>query len=149
MMKNRLYSGLFLATLATQGCNCDRSEETQPQAESTETTNEVSELKIEDLVVGEGAEAVAGKTVVVHYNGTFLDGKSFDSSIDRGEPFVFQLGAGQVIQGWDQGVQGMKEGGRRILTIPSELAYGSRGAGNVIPPNTPLKFEVNLLEVKE
>ena len=105
------------------------------------------DLLIEDHVVGAGEEAVAGKRVKVHYTGTFEDGRTFDSSVPRGEPFEFKLGAGQVIRGWDQGVAGMKVGGKRKLTIPSDLAYGSRGAGNVIPPDTTLVFEVELLGV--
>ena len=100
----------------------------------------------EDLVVGTGAEAVAGKKVSVHYTGTLTDGKKFDSSVGRG-PFDFKLGGGQVIQGWDQGVAGMKVGGLRKLTIPPELAYGARGYPPVIPPNSTLVFEVELLEV--
>src|SRR5690349_3228289 len=105
------------------------------------------ELLIEDHVVGTGDEATAGKSVKVHYTGTFEDGRTFDSSVPRGEPFTFRLGAGQVIKGWDQGVAGMKVGGKRKLTIPSDLAYGSRGAGGVIPPDTTLIFEVELLGV--
>lgn len=104
-------------------------------------------LKQEDLVVGSGAEAVAGKTVSVHYTGKLTDGTKFDSSLDRGDPFSFRLGAGQVIKGWDQGVAGMKVGGKRMLTIPPELGYGARGAGGVIPPNATLVFEVELLGV--
>ena len=110
--------------------------------------NAVSELKIKDVVVGTGTEAVAGKSVTVDYTGTLTDGTKFDSSVDRGEPFTFNLGAGEVIKGWDQGVAGMKIGGKRILTIPSDLGYGSSGAGGVIPPNATLIFEVELLEVK-
>ena len=107
-----------------------------------------SQLKIEDLVVGTGAEAVSGKEVTVHYTGTLTDGKKFDSSVDQGQPFKFTLGAGQVIAGWDQGFAGMKVGGKRKLTIPPELGYGSRGAGATIPPNATLIFEVELLDVK-
>lgn len=104
-------------------------------------------LKSEDLTAGTGAEAVAGKNVSVHYTGTLTDGSKFDSSLDRGEPFRFRLGAGQVIQGWDQGVVGMKVGGKRRLTIPPELGYGARGFPPVIPPNSTLVFEVELLGV--
>lgn len=107
----------------------------------------MAELIIEDVVVGEGAEAVAGKGISVHYTGTFEDGRQFDSSKGRG-PFKFQLGAGRVIKGWDQGVVGMRVGGTRKLTIPSELGYGSRGAGTAIPPNATLLFEVELLDVE-
>ena len=105
-------------------------------------------LKIEDLVVGNGAEAVKGKQVSVHYTGWLTDGKKFDSSKDRGQPFQFALGRGQVIQGWDDGVAGMKVGGKRKLTIPPELGYGPAGAGGVIPPNATLVFEVELLGVR-
>lgn len=104
-------------------------------------------LKIEDLKVGTGAEAVAGKRVTVHYVGTLTTGAKFDSSRDRGEGFTFGLGAGQVIKGWDQGVAGMKIGGLRKLTIPPELGYGAGGYPPVIPPNSTLIFEVELLSV--
>ncbi|MGH7260987.1 MAG: FKBP-type peptidyl-prolyl cis-trans isomerase [Nitrospiraceae bacterium] len=107
-----------------------------------------SGLKYEDLKIGTGAEAKAGQTVSVHYTGWLTDGKKFDSSKDRGQPFQFSLGAGQVIKGWDEGVQGMKIGGKRKMTIPAGLGYGSRGAGNAIPPNATLIFEVELLGVK-
>jgi len=105
-------------------------------------------LKYQDIVVGEGDEAVAGKTVSVHYTGWLMDGKKFDSSVDRGNLFEFPLGAGRVIRGWDEGVAGMKVGGKRILIIPPELGYGERGAGGAIPGNATLKFEVELFEVK-
>ncbi|EAU74421.1 FKBP-type peptidyl-prolyl cis-trans isomerase [Synechococcus sp. RS9916] len=107
-----------------------------------------SGLRITDLEVGSGAEASAGQTVVVHYRGTLEDGSQFDASYDRGTPFSFPLGAGRVIKGWDEGVQGMKVGGKRKLVIPPDLGYGARGAGGVIPPNATLIFEVELLEVK-
>ena len=107
--------------------------------------SEATELVIEDIRVGNGAEATAGQTVSVHYTGTLTDGKKFDSSHDRGQPFKFKLGGGQVIKGWDQGVAGMKIGGLRKLTIPPHLGYGARGAGGVIGPNATLVFEVELL----
>lgn len=107
----------------------------------------VTELKIEELKAGTGAEAKAGQQVSVHYTGWLTDGKKFDSSVDRGQPFKFQLGGGQVIQGWDKGVAGMKVGGKRKLTIPPAMGYGERGAGGVIPPNATLIFEVELLGV--
>jgi peptidylprolyl isomerase/FKBP-type peptidyl-prolyl cis-trans isomerase FkpA len=104
-------------------------------------------LQIEELQVGEGTEAKAGAKVHVHYTGWLTNGTKFDSSKDRGRPFSFTLGAQQVIAGWDQGVAGMKIGGKRKLTIPPELGYGARGAGGVIPANATLVFEVELLEV--
>ena len=107
-----------------------------------------TDLTIRDLVVGEGAEAVPGARVTVHYLGVEFDsGEQFDASWDRGEPLRFQLGVGQVIGGWDQGFAGMKVGGQRTLVIPAALGYGARGAGGVIPPNATLKFDVELLKV--
>ena len=105
-----------------------------------------SGLRITDLVVGDGAEAVSGQTVVVNYRGTLANGTEFDSSYGRG-PFSFPLGGGRVIQGWDEGVAGMKVGGKRKLVIPPDLAYGERGAGGVIPANATLTFEVELLRI--
>jgi len=107
-----------------------------------------SGLKYIDVEVGEGPAAVSGKDVTVHYTGTFPDGKKFDSSVDRNEPFAFKLGAGQVIKGWDEGVAGMRIGGKRKLFIPPALGYGKRGAGSVIPPDADLCFEVELLGVE-
>jgi len=106
-----------------------------------------SHLIIEDLSVGEGTEAVVGKQVTVHYTGWLANGSKFDSSLDRNDPFDFPLGRGQVIRGWDEGVAGMKVGGKRRLTIPPEMGYGVRGAGGVIPPNATLVFDVELLAV--
>lgn len=105
------------------------------------------ELKLEDLVVGSGDEAVRGKTVEVHYTGMLTDGKKFDSSHDRGDPFSFKLGAGRVIAGWDMGVAGMRVGGKRKLIIPPAMGYGARGVPGAIPPNATLIFEVELLRV--
>ncbi|MBE0611185.1 MAG: FKBP-type peptidyl-prolyl cis-trans isomerase [Dehalococcoidia bacterium] len=110
-------------------------------------TTTPSGLQYEDIVVGTGASPQTGFRVTVHYTGTFLDGKKFDSSVDRGQPFTFVIGAGQVIKGWDEGVATMKVGGKRNLIIPSALAYGSRGQGP-IPPNTDLYFEVELISVQ-
>lgn len=105
----------------------------------------MAELEIEDQIVGDGEEAVAGQTVEVHYTGWLTDGTKFDSSHDRDQTFSFKLGGGQVIAGWDQGVAGMKIGGARKLTIPPEMGYGERGAGGVIPPNATLIFKVELI----
>jgi len=106
-----------------------------------------SGLIIEDVTVGEGAAAATGQKVTVHYTGWLTNGTQFDSSKDRNDPFVFPLGGGRVIKGWDEGVQGMKVGGKRKLTIPPALGYGARGAGGAIPPNATLVFEVELLGV--
>ena len=111
------------------------------------TTTE-SGLQYEDTIIGDGAQAKAGDTVNVHYTGWLTDGTKFDSSKDRNQAFTFQLGAGMVIKGWDEGVAGMKIGGTRKLTITPELGYGPRGAGGVIPPNATLIFEVELLGIK-
>jgi peptidylprolyl isomerase len=107
-----------------------------------------SGLKFVDEVEGTGASPETGQTVTVHYTGTLTDGKKFDSSKDRNEPFSFTIGVGQVIKGWDEGVATMKIGGKRKLTIPAELGYGSRGAGGVIPPNATLLFDVELISIK-
>ena len=111
------------------------------------TVTTASGLKYVDVVVGKGASPTAGKTVKVHYTGTLENGKKFDSSVDRNEPFSFTIGVGQVIPGWDEGVMTMKVGGKRKLIIPSKLGYGARGAGGVIPPNATLLFDVELLDV--
>ena len=116
----------------------------------------ITSLQITDRTVGSGAQATAGKTVSVHYTGWLYDGKAadrhgtkFDSSRDRGEPFKFAIGAGQVIRGWDEGVQGMQPGGQRRLVVPADLGYGDRGAGGVIPPGATLVFDVELLAIEE
>jgi FKBP-type peptidyl-prolyl cis-trans isomerase FkpA len=108
----------------------------------------VTDLQIEEITLGAGATATAGQQVSVHYTGCLTDETKFDSSKDRQEPFSFALGMGQVIAGWDEGVQGMRVGGVRKLTIPPALAYGARGAGGVIPPNATLVFEIELLAVR-
>jgi FKBP-type peptidyl-prolyl cis-trans isomerase len=131
---NRWLSALILLALAA----CGGDSGTSPSVGGS--------LVSEDLVVGTGATAAVGDTVTVHYVGTFTNGTKFDSSYDRGQPFSFQLGAGQVITGFDQGVTGMKVGGKRRLTIPPSLAYGSTGQGS-IPPNTTIVFEVDLLSI--
>ena len=109
----------------------------------------MAELQIEEIVEGTGDSPTKGQKVVVHYTGWLTDGKKFDSSVDRGQPFEFNIGVGQVIQGWDEGVLSMKVGGKRKLTIPPEMAYGNRDVGNgLIPANSTLVFEVELLDLK-
>jgi len=127
-------------------CLCQVTVAGEKKEEKVVTTN--SGLKFVELKEGTGDAAKAGQTVDVHYTGWLKDGKKFDSSLDRGQPFSFKLGAGMVIKGWDEGVAGMKAGGKRKLIIPSELGYGKRGAGNVIPPDAELTFEVELLKIK-
>ena len=119
----------------------------EEKLESKEITT-ASGLKYVEVKIGEGALPQAGQTVIVHYTGTLLDGKKFDSSVDRGQPFTFPIGQGRVIKGWDEGLSTMKIGGKRKLIIPPELGYGARGAGDVIPPNATLLFDVELLGVK-
>ncbi len=111
-------------------------------------TTTPSGLQYKDLAVGSGTEATARSRVHVHYTGELTDGRQFDSSRDRGEPLDFVLGVGQVIRGWDEGVTGMRVGGRRILVIPPALGYGARGAGGLIPPNATLVFDVELMDVR-
>lgn len=121
----------------------------QPAAapEKGPVTEDVTELVIKDTKVGNGAEAKSGQSVTVNYTGYLTDGTKFDSSLDAGQPFTFALGAGEVIKGWDEGVEGMKVGGTRTLTIPPAMGYGDQGAGGVIPPGATLYFEVELLAV--
>lgn len=131
--------------------------QTQPNNQNQQTfqepqnpfpTGPITELIIKDISVGSGVEVKNGDTVDVNYIGVFMDGRKFDSSYDRGQPFTFTVGAGNVIKGWDQGVIGMKTGGKRQLFIPSDLAYGAAGAPGAIPPNTPLAFEIELVAIK-
>jgi FKBP-type peptidyl-prolyl cis-trans isomerase FkpA len=140
------------ALIALVGCtkSCGSSN-TQPNSVAfpacAPSTESATQLKADDVQAGSGDEAVPGKTVKVHYTGTFLDCKKFDSSLDRGQPFEFQLGSGQVIPGWDEGVKGMKVGGKRVLLVPPDKAYGPNGIPGAIPPNSTLRFEVELLGV--
>lgn len=151
---------LITYSFLTTACNSTSSKPAE-QVKATSTTSEaatstaITSLIKKDVKVGTGKEAEAGKTVAVHYTGWLYEpsaankqGKKFDSSRDRGTPFEFPLGGGRVIKGWDQGVVGMKVGGQRTLTIPSSMAYGSRGAGGLIPPNATLVFDVELIEIK-
>ena len=121
---------------------------TEAPAEGGAVEASVTELKSTDIKEGTGAEAVDGTEVTVHYVGTLTDGKTFDSSRERNQPFVFELGKGHVIKGWEVGVKGMKVGGKRKLVIPPDLGYGEKGAGSVIPPNATLVFEIELIAVK-
>ncbi len=137
-----VFTGLGLALALSASGRADEKKE-EPKTITTD-----SGLKYQDLKVGKGPEAKKGDKVSVHYTGWLTSGKKFDSSVDRKEPFEFRLGAGMVIKGWDEGVAGMKVGGKRKLTIPSKLAYGEAGSGDVIPSNATLIFEVELLEIK-
>jgi FKBP-type peptidyl-prolyl cis-trans isomerase len=155
---NKKYSLLFIipVLLILSGCsiapnNTEGLSSSQPNADQAvqgaQNMSQATELKIEDTVVGNGDEAVAGKQVTVHYTGTLTNGTKFDSSLDRGQPFTFTLGAGEVIQGWDEGVAGMKVGGKRKLTIPPDMGYGPMAIGT-IPANSTLLFDVELLQVE-
>lgn len=155
-MKKHILVAAFATVLAV-ACTKKSEDSAQPAANTqpaqttagTQTAQSTTEPKVEitDTVVGKGAEAVNGKAVTVHYTGTLKDGTKFDSSVDRKEPFTFTLGSGQVIKGWEQGIQGMKVGGKRKLVIPPALAYGNNAVG-AIPANSTLIFDVELLEVK-
>ena len=121
----------------------------QPQDKKSQTNYDIQGMKVEILQQGTGAEAKSGDTVTVNYVGMLQNGSKFDSSIDRGQPFVFSRGKNSVIQGWELGVVGMKVGEKRKLTIPPELAYGAQGAGGVIPPNATLTFEIDMLGINK
>jgi len=148
-MNSSLLSIAAVALCALPLCGLAFAGETQPPAAGApQWKRTASGLEYQELKIGDGVEAKAGKSVQVHYTGWLLDGTQFDSSVDRGKPFSFHLGAGEVIQGWDEGVAGMKVGGKRKLRIPAELGYGARGAGGVIPANATLVFDVELLGVR-
>lgn len=147
LSQNEISSVNIESTATDSGSALGASTETKTPNASTSGIKMDNKLKIEDLTTGTGTEAVAGKKVTVNYLGTLTNGTKFDSSYDRNEPFSFNLGAGDVIAGWDQGVAGMKVGGKRKLTIPSELGYGAMDLGS-IPPNSTLLFEVELLNVE-
>jgi FKBP-type peptidyl-prolyl cis-trans isomerase len=149
LSRGRLPALVLIAVLllATTACASPAAGGAAPNASAKEITMPDG-LKYTDDQIGTGDEAVPGKTVSVHYTGWLENGTKFDSSRDRGQAFQFPLGGGRVIKGWDEGVAGMKVGGKRTLTIPPDLGYGARGAGGVIPPNATLKFEVELLEVR-
>jgi FKBP-type peptidyl-prolyl cis-trans isomerase len=138
----------LLVFLAVFAMNSGQAQNTSaPTKVEGDPTKKPSGLEYWDIKAGTGETAVAGKQVRVHYTGWLTDGKKFDSSVDRGQPFAFPLGAGQVIKGWDEGVAGMKIGGKRQLRIPPQLGYGARGAGGAIPPNATLIFDVELVGV--
>jgi FKBP-type peptidyl-prolyl cis-trans isomerase FkpA len=148
---------LTVATLGTLACGdgsggpvtlSNDTFATELNVDLSAMTQTPSGLYYQDLEVGSGTEAQNGADVTVHYTGWLTDGTKFDSSVDRGTPFAFPLGAGQVIAGWDEGVNGMRVGGKRKLVIPPDLAYGDRGAGNAIPPGATLVFDVELLDVQ-
>lgn len=151
-----LVSMLAVITLGASGCKADLElPNSQNKQKDTTMTQGITELVKKDTVIGKGREAEPGFNVTVHYTGWLYDpskedghGQKFDSSLDRREPFMFSLGNGQVIRGWDEGFAGMKVGGKRTLIIPPEMGYGARGAGGVIPPNATLIFDVELLEIK-
>lgn len=149
MLKNVwLIAILVLPVASVFAQNKGGSNTSAPTKVAGQPTKTADGLEYWDIKPGTGPTATKGQTVTVHYTGWLTNGKKFDSSVDRGEPFKFHLGAGEVIKGWDEGVAGMKVGGKRQLRIPPELGYGARGAGGVIPPNATLIFDVELLGVK-
>ena len=144
-------AAMLLALIITVSC---QNTGDQQMSDEQDRPTTVTEMIVEDIVVGDGAEATAGASAVVHYTGWLYApgnpdnrGNKFDSSVDRGQPFTFPVGQGRVIRGWDEGVAGMKVGGKRVLIIPPDMGYGARGAGDTIPPNSTLLFEVELLDL--
>jgi FKBP-type peptidyl-prolyl cis-trans isomerase FkpA len=156
MKMSSLLISLILSAALLPITACAQDKAAPVAATAAVSANAITDLVKKDTVVGKGKEAVAGKLVRVHYTGWLYEpgqpenkGAKFDSSVDRNEPFVFPLGGGRVIKGWDEGVAGMKSGGKRNLIIPPQMAYGARGAGGVIPPNATLMFDVELLDVNQ
>mgnify|MGYP001034641758 CR=1 FL=1 len=150
-MKKYFFIGAALVAstlLLSVGCTKKEETKTENTQAAIQKVPEIKDLLMQEVAVGKGKEIKDGDTAVVQYRGTFLDGKEFDSSYSRNKPFEFKLGAKQVIDGWDIGVKGMKVGGKRLLVVPPQMAYGSEGNGPV-PPNTPLKFEVELVAIKD
>lgn len=148
MIKLRLFALLLsFAAFALVSGRAQTADNSSPTKVTGKGKLTASGLQYWDITVGTGTAASSGKTVKVNYTGWLTNGKKFDSSVDRGTPFSFKLGAGQVIKGWDEGVAGMKVGGKRQLKIPPDLGYGSQGAAGVIPPNAILVFDVELLDV--
>jgi FKBP-type peptidyl-prolyl cis-trans isomerase len=141
------FASFLLLTALVAGCSSPPEDRAARLRKDVEASAAVTTLQVVDTKIGTGAEAQPGRRVKVHYTGTLLDGLKFDSSRDRHEPFEFTLGQHEVIEGWDEGVKGMHVGGIRQLTIPANMGYGSHGAGDDIPPNAALKFEIELLEV--
>jgi FKBP-type peptidyl-prolyl cis-trans isomerase FkpA len=155
-LSSLLISSLFISAAMLPISACAQDKAAPAAASTADSAPAITALVKKDTVVGKGKEAVSGKLVRVHYTGWLYEpgkpenkGTKFDSSVDRSEPFVFPLGGGRVIKGWDEGVAGMKAGGKRTLIIPPEMGYGARGAGGVIPPNATLMFDVELLDVNQ
>ena len=148
MIQNINRSLLVALALIAVGCGSKNTANTFPEGKVGETVTTESGLIYVDKVIGEGDYPTKGKQVTVHYTGKLTDGTKFDSSVDRGQPFSFVIGVGQVIKGWDEGIISMRVGGERTLTIPPDLAYGDKGAGGAIPPGATLIFDVELLAVE-